>query len=331
VLTYSITGGADEGKFQIDASTGALSFIDAPDFENATDADGNNIYDVTVQVSDRNGGSDTQAIAVTIQDASGVTISGTNQGETLTGTGEQDFIFGLGGSDTLRGFAGNDYLDGGPGKDTMVGGVGNDIYIVDTKSDVATENPGEGIDTVQSSITYALGANMENLTLTGSSKIDGTGNAANNVITGNSGNNVLAGLGGADVIDGGGGNDKINGGDGEDTLTGGPGNDTFVLAAVADSTLAAPDIIMDFVHGQDKFDFSAIDANISSSKAAKGDQAFLFAGQNPTVVANSVTWFEDIAAGNTIVQADVNGDTTADIRIVLTDIGLQLSALDFFL
>jgi hypothetical protein len=104
-----------------------------------------------------------------------------------------------------------------------------------------------------------------------------------------------------------------------------------VLAAVADSIPAAQDIITDFFHGQDKFDFSAIDANTSSSKAAKGDQAFLFAGQNADVVANSVSWFEDLTAGNTIIQADVNGDTTAEISIVLIGTNLQLSAWDFIL
>ena len=149
------------------------------------------------------------------------------------------------------------------------------------------------------------------------------------MITGNGANNVLAGLGGADVINGGGGNDTIKGGSDADTLTGGPGNDTFVLAAVADSIPAAPDIITDFFHGQDKFDFSAIDANTSSSKAVKGDQAFHFAGQNADVVANGVSWFE--SGSNTIVQADVSGDATADLTITLLGINHHLTASDFIL
>jgi hypothetical protein len=88
---------------------------------------------------------------------------------------------------------------------------------------------------------------------------------------------------------------------------------------------------MDFVHGQDKFDFSGIDANTSLSKAAKGDQAFAFALPEPNsnVVANSVTWFE--TGGNTIVQADVNGNTTADLTIVLTGLNHNLTASDFIL
>jgi serralysin len=64
-LSYSIVGGADAAKFSINSSTGALSFVTAPDFEAPTDAGGNNVYDVTVQVSDGTLTS-TQAIAVTV-------------------------------------------------------------------------------------------------------------------------------------------------------------------------------------------------------------------------------------------------------------------------
>ncbi|MGQ0555786.1 MAG: cadherin domain-containing protein [Nitrospiraceae bacterium] len=68
-LTYSISGGADASKFTINSSTGALSFASAPNYESPTDSGGNNVYDVTVQVSDGNGGTDTQAIAVTVANA----------------------------------------------------------------------------------------------------------------------------------------------------------------------------------------------------------------------------------------------------------------------
>ena len=101
-LSYSINGGADASKFAINVTTGALAFPTAPNFEAPTDAGGNNVYDVTVQVSDGNGGIDTQAIAVAVQDVAGVTINGTGQAETLTGMGENDIINGLGGNDTLQ-------------------------------------------------------------------------------------------------------------------------------------------------------------------------------------------------------------------------------------
>jgi hypothetical protein len=65
-LTYSIAGGADAAQFTIDSNTGELHFASAPNYEAPTDSGGNNVYDVTVQVSDGNGGTDTQAMAVTV-------------------------------------------------------------------------------------------------------------------------------------------------------------------------------------------------------------------------------------------------------------------------
>jgi hypothetical protein len=81
------------------------------------------------------------------------------------------------------------------------------------------------------------------------------------------------------------------------------------------------------VHGSDIIDLSAIDANSSTA----GNQAFLFGGQNANVVGRNVTWFEDLTSGNTIVQADVNGNTTADLTIILTGLNHHLTASDFIL
>ena len=103
----------------------------------------------------------------------------------------------------------------------MRGGLGNDTYVVDNAGDLVTENLDEGTDTVEASINYTLTANVENLTLTGSGNINGTGNDLNNLIIGNSGNNQLFG---------GDGNDTLIGGAGADTLDGGSGNDTASYA-----------------------------------------------------------------------------------------------------
>ncbi|QGZ91237.1 Calx-beta domain-containing protein [Microcystis aeruginosa] len=87
-------------------------------------------------------------------------------------------------------------------------------------------------DTLTAAVTTTLAANVENLTLTGTAAINGTGNAGNNVITGNTANNLLNGSGG---------NDTLNGGLGVDSLTGGAGNDFFWLDNVANR-----DLITDF-------------------------------------------------------------------------------------
>ncbi|WP_268904656.1 lectin-like protein, partial [Dolichospermum planctonicum] len=117
----------------------------------------------------------------------------------ITGTDGDDSLNGTDGNDTLVGFSGNDTLDGGAGHDILIGGKGNDIYIVDSTTDTITENVNEGTDTIRSSVTLTLATNVENLTLTGTAAINGTGNALNNVITGNSANNILDGGLGNDI------------------------------------------------------------------------------------------------------------------------------------
>ncbi|MGF9759574.1 VCBS domain-containing protein [Microvirga sp. 0TCS3.31] len=111
---------------------------------------------------------------------------------------------------------GNDTLTGSAGIDTMAGGKGDDTYIVNKDGDVVVENANEGTDHVFASAKHTLGANVENLTLTGSAAINGYGNELNNVLTGNAGANNLEGFGGADTLSGGGGADTLQGGDGND-------------------------------------------------------------------------------------------------------------------
>ncbi|WLI11244.1 MULTISPECIES: cadherin-like domain-containing protein [Pseudomonas] len=134
-----------------------------------------------------------------------------NNVERLTLTGSAN-INGVGNSlaNSLIGNAGNNLLDGGAGTDSMAGGSGDDTYIVDQSGDSVSELAGGGNDTVRASLNYSLGANLENLELTGKSNLNGTGNALANQLTGNTGNNLL------------------DGGTGDDFLAGRRGNDTYL-------------------------------------------------------------------------------------------------------
>jgi hypothetical protein len=136
-----------------------------------------------------------------------LTVDGAQGNDDIRGSSGDDVLLGGSGNDKLAGNAGNDYLDGGAGTDTMIGGLGDDDYYVDSLTDKLTEAAGAGNDSVFASVSWTLAANFENLTLTGSSNINGTGNAFGNLLEGNSGNNILNGKAGADILAGGKGDD----------------------------------------------------------------------------------------------------------------------------
>jgi trimeric autotransporter adhesin len=203
---------------------------------------GNDIYivDTTTDVITENAASGIDTVQSSVNfslvvaafnNVENLTLTGT--ATTATGNALDNVLVGNSSNNTLTGNAGNDTLDGGVGSDTMLGGVGNDIYVVDVASDVVTELASEGTDTVQSAITYTLGANVENLSLTGTAVINGTGNTLNNVITGNSANNTLNGGAGNDTLNGGQGADILIGGTGVNQLYGNEGNDILSSDAAA--------------------------------------------------------------------------------------------------
>ena len=156
------------------------------------------------------------------------TSSGTGNtlNNVITGNDGSNTLSGLGGNDTLNGGLGNDMLDGGTGSDAMAGGAGSDTYVVDVAGDSVTENLNQGTDTVRTALAaYTLGANVENLTFTGTVAFSGTGNGLDNTILGGTGN---------DTLNGGAGDDTLSGGAGADTMIGGTGNDTYIVDNTGD-------------------------------------------------------------------------------------------------
>ena len=180
--------------------------------------------------------------------------------ENLEGSPLNDVLFGNSQDNHLWGLGGDDYLDGLGGNDILKGGLGNDTYRIDSLTATIIEYFNQGIDTVNTSINYTLGAgtNLENLNLLeGTAAYNGFGNELSNVISGNSYTNyidggdnsdTLYGYAGGDTILGGNGDDWIVGGQGADILTGGAGNDMFVYNVITD----AGDRITDFTVGSDK-------------------------------------------------------------------------------
>ncbi len=142
-----------------------------------------------------------------------INLTGNQFAQKIDGNNGNNGISGGGGNDTISGYGGNDILDGDTGNDRLEGGAGNDIYVIDG-GDTIVEAANAGNDTVQSSVNYTLGSNLENLTLTGAALV-ATGNTLANVIVGNALGNTLNGGGGNDRLEGGAGNDiyVIDGGD----------------------------------------------------------------------------------------------------------------------
>lgn len=147
--------------------------------------------------------------------------------KSIKGTSDDDTLVGDVQKDTLYGYGGDDILDGKAGGDDMRGGIGNDTYIADDADDYVEEKSGEGTDLVKASVDFTLSAHVENLKLTGTASIDGTGNALANTITGNAASNKLSGGAGNDRLLGNDGDDALFGGSGNDVLAGGTGNDAL--------------------------------------------------------------------------------------------------------
>ncbi|QIG96265.1 MULTISPECIES: beta strand repeat-containing protein [unclassified Bradyrhizobium] len=204
----------------------------------------------------------------------------------------------------MTGGSGNNTLDGGIGADTMAGGLGNDTYYVDNAGDVVTENSGEGTDTVHTTITYGLTANVENLILDGSGNLTGSGNALNNVLTGNAGNNSLYGNDGNDTAYGGAGADVLVLGNGDDYGDAGDGNDYIYAGAGNDVLIGGTglDVLLgedgnDVMYGGAGFNYlfggAGTDTLIGSGGTGGSDVNVMFGGDGTDFLygGNSTNYF----------------------------------------
>ena len=264
-LTYEIVGGADAAAFRFDSGSGTFSLLAPADFEAPGDADGDNIYEVIVGVSD---GllSDTQTLNVTITDAIDTPriITLTLEGDSYTaGTNEDYVIDGLAGDDTITTGSGYDIVHGSLGWDTISTGDGDDLVTFDGFDDGADVIDGgagtddriialsdntvirlrsfTGIETIsangktgvsiagswQADTLDFSSANIAGITVfnAGSGNDHLTGTAVGDTIIGGSGNDTLIGGGGDDVF-------LNSSGSGLDTIDGGSGYDTLAATSV---------------------------------------------------------------------------------------------------
>ena len=222
-------------------------------------------------------------------------------------------ISGDANANRLDGGGGNDVIDGLGGADVMIGGAGNDTFMVNNAGDTTVELAGGGTDTVRSSVSFTLAAEVERLFLTGGSAIIGTGNAGNNTLTGNSAANLLRGGDGNDTMLGGAGNDRLLGGAGVDTLTGGAGHDAFFFNAPLDA--ANRDYIADFSHVDDTLQLE--NAIFTKIGATGGLNANYFKVGTAAADANDYIIYNH-STGGLFYDADGNGAGAAIAFAVLT-------------
>lgn len=239
--------------------------------------------------------------------------------------------------DELLGLGGNDFLDGGVGDDHLVGGDGNDTYRVDHLGDISAADVDDGIDTVESTISYTLFNNQENLTLlNAAAAVNGTGNGGGNVIFGNTFANVLSGLGGNDQLIGGGGADHLLGGEGSDILhysasaveiDGGGGFDALYIVGVGvanvdvDLTGVAGSIVKDievvlFASNDDAINQShsiTLGINDVLAMSSTTDILKVIGEADDTVHLNGAGWTKNAVSGEVGFQDYHNG--SAVVRI----------------
>jgi Ca2+-binding RTX toxin-like protein len=207
----------------------------------------------------------------------------------------------------LTGNSANNNLSGGLGADRLVGGAGDDTYDVDQAGDVVVESANAGADTVFSTSTYTLGANVEHLTLHGTAAIHGTGNSLGNVLTGNSASNTLTG---------GAGNDTLDGEMGADMLIGEAGDDLYIVDETGDSAIENANEGTDTVFSSVTYSLSGTHVErltLSGTAAINGtgnslDNSLTGNSGDNTLIGNGGNDILDGAGGNDILKGGTGGD-----------------------
>ncbi|MBS1191826.1 MAG: hypothetical protein H6R10_3618 [Rhodocyclaceae bacterium] len=237
---------------------------------------------------------------LTLTGTASINGTGNELDNVLVGNSGNNVLSGLAGNDTLTGNAGNDTLDGGTGADAMAGGAGNDTYVVDSADDLVVELAGEGTDTVQASFAYTLGANLENLTLTGADVLAGTGNEAANVLVGNAGDNALYGVAGNDTLVGNAGNDTLDGGTGADAMAGGTGDDLYLVDNAGDAITELAG------EGND-----TVESSVSYTLSANVENLVLTGAGNLDGTGNALDNAITGTTGNNVLDGGSGADTLA--------------------
>jgi serralysin len=243
--------------------------------------------------------------------------SNLNSMENITLLGAGVFsLLGNGLDNTLIGNADSNILDGGSGADTLIGGAGNDVYVVDNASDIVLETStvSSEIDSVYSTISYTLGANVEYLTLQGNANINGTGNALANLINGNAGDNVLdGGAGGGDV------------------LVGGAGNDTYIVDSLNDAIFETSTVVSEIDTVQSSVDWT-LGANLenlvltgTASIAGTGNEL------NNLIIGNAGNNILDGGAGADTLNGGAGNDiyVVDNVGDVVTETGTSAAEIDY--
>jgi Ca2+-binding RTX toxin-like protein len=321
-LTYTIAGGLDAALFAIDGSTGALSFVGAPNFETPTDDGADNIYDVIVRATDSFGGFAEQAIAVTVTNANEPTVGGVNISMT-------NFTATVGDPSNISLNAISKLADGDlpagvvPTYTWTQGAAGGAVTTFEADAetgsiDISVANGGGGgagsSYTLQASYTDPFGTVVSNALETVFVGTNGNNNGLLNSMIGTSGVDLMLGLAGNDTISGNDGNDTLFGHSGNDTLHGGQGDDLLNGGANNDT-----------VNGDDGDDVITYDVaggrdiiNGGANATALGD-TFVLNGNATAESFNIYTrdaWIA--AAGNLAAQAIRASQININSEIIVT-------------